>query len=270
MLSCFHIETRKLVALISIYFRAANLVGGKVENYKGSISLEFKGMPSILLESYRPRTKTSWLQRLSSATRRRRFSLAKPWTLELSDIGYETALNGIVEIPIKDSDGEVIVFDGATIPAPWLVSLLTIGILRPLGVVLVGSIVHDYAYQYGHLRVLRQNQESETVALERHVADKLFRDIIGTINQLPLVGYVAWLAVRLGWLFVSYNGKKRTGKPPIAEYLVVVALIALLYWLGTFMGAKLLCGVVLGIYLVAYVLSLFSQRKYSDDRLYNA
>jgi len=233
-----------------------------MENFRGSIGVEFEGMPSILLESYKPNIKTSWLQRLSIASRRRRFSLAQPWLLELSDIGYESELNGTVEIPVKDSADKLIVFDGATIPVPWLISLLTIGILRPLGVVLVGSIVHDYAYQFGHLRVRQAGQKVKAIALERDVADKLFRDIIGTINQMPIVGFIAWLAVRIGWIAVPYNGKRWSGRPPIYEFLGLLAASLLLYYVAASIGFKVLCGAVIAAYLVVYLLSLFSQTKY--------
>jgi len=236
-----------------------------MEKHHGSIKVEFDGMPSILLESYKPHGKSNLFQRLSVATRRRRFSLAAPWNLALNDIGYDSDLNGTIDIPVNDAKGQRIVFDGATIPVPWLVSLLTIGILRPLGVVLIGSIVHDYAYQFGHLRVRSKSQEIVKVPLERHTADKLFRDIIGTVNRLPPVGYIAWMAVRIGWLWVPYSGKRWTGRPPIKEYLSIALLGLVLFGFAGLIGAKLMCTLLFVLYLAAYLLSKWSHStRYSD------
>ncbi len=169
-----------------------------MENYDGIIDVEFEGMPSIRLESFKTSDDVGMLERLAIATRRRRFSLFEDWTIELGDIDYCDELNGVVKIPAKGSDKKTIIFDGASIPMPWLVSLLTVGVLRPLGVILVGSIVHDYAYQFGSLRLSKAGEEFKDVEISRDRADRLFRDIVGTVNRLPFVGYVAWF-------FVSYS-----------------------------------------------------------------
>jgi len=219
-----------------------------MENYDGLIDVEFEGMPSIRLESFKPTSETSLLERLAIATRRRRFSLNKNWTIELGDIDYSTDLNGTVEIPSKDSDKKTIVFDGASIPLPWLVSLLTVGILRPLGVILVGSILHDYAYKFGSLRVSKNGSAFKDVPLTRDRADKLFRDIVGTVNRLPFVGYVAWYFVRIGWAWVKYDGKRFGGKAPVAEYASLLIVLYGLWW----MYSKDILGVTLFLLSVLY------------------
>ena len=233
-----------------------------MEKYTGSIDVQFDGMPAIKLESYQPGYDAGVGERLAIATRRRRFTLIEDWHIELGDIGYQVGLNGTIEIPVRyPGSGEKIVFDGASIPVPWLISLLTIGILRPLGVALVGSIVHDYAYQYGTLRVIsHEGSPAVEIPVERHKADRLFRDIIGTVNRLPPVGYIAWLAVRIGWLWVPYNNKKHTGKKPILEYIVAILIVAALYWLGTIIGPMWMIVAFLVLYFAAYITSLFLQR----------
>ena len=126
------------------------------EEYDGTIDVVFDGMPSIRLESYKPAYNAGVFQRLAIATKRRRFSLREDWRIELKHIDKADELNGTIEIPAKDSRNKSIVFDGASIPFPWLISLLTIGILRPLGELplhLIHSSVHlcaDRNYHLGH------------------------------------------------------------------------------------------------------------------------
>ncbi|MGQ7847664.1 DUF1353 domain-containing protein [Granulosicoccus sp. 3-233] len=232
------------------------------ENHDGSIDVEFEGMPSIRLESFKSMDEAGMLERLAIATRRRRFSLFRDWQIELADVDYSNELNGIVEVPARDGDEKTIVFDGASIPMPWLVSLLTVGILRPLGVMLVGSIVHDYAYQYGSLRISKDGGNTfKDIPLSRHRADRLFRDIVGTVNRLPFVGYIAWFFVRIGWLWVRYNGKHFGGKPPLVEFSVLLLLMTGVWWVYTVMGLGLTLIAFSSVYVVLYIASIAIGRK---------
>jgi hypothetical protein len=79
-------------------------------------------------------------------------------------------LAGEIIIPQK-VEGHLFELDGASIPLPWLVSLLTIGILRPLGVLLIASIVHDFAFRHGDRWVRKRNGEVEKVSMTRDVPD---------------------------------------------------------------------------------------------------
>lgn len=235
-----------------------------MENHDGAIDVEFEGMPSIRLESFKSMDEAGMLERLAIATRRRRFSLFRDWQIELADVDYSDELNGIVEIPSRDSNEKTIVFDGASIPMPWLVSLLTVGILRPLGVILVGSIVHDYAYQYGTLRISKDGGETfKDVPLSRHRADRLFRDIVGTVNRLPFVGYIAWFFVRIGWLWVRYNGKRFGGKPPLGEFALLILLLVGVGWVYSTLGSGLATVAFSSVYVVLYIASIAIGRKRS-------
>jgi len=218
-------------------------------------------MPSIRLETFKPIDEVGLLERPAIATRRRRFSLFEDWTIHLGDIEYSDELNGIVEIPARDSNRKTIIFDGASIPMPWLVSLLTVGILRPLGVTLVGSIVHDYAYQFGSLRLAREGEEFQDIRISRHRADRLFRDIVGTVNQLPFVGWVAWFFVRIGWAWVRYDGKHFGGKAPVGEYAMLLVILAACWWLYSVMGLGLSIIAFSSVYAVLYLASVAIGRK---------
>ena len=231
-----------------------------MENYKGAIDVEFEGMPSIRLESFKSSGETGMLERLALATRRRRFSLVEDWTIKLDDIDYADELNGVVEIPSKSRCDESIVFDGASIPLPWLVSLLTVGILRPLGIVLIGSIVHDYAYKFGGLRLSKDGSAFKEIELPRHIADRLFRDIIGTVNGVPFVGFIAWFFVRIGWVWVKYNGGRFGGKAPVAEYAFLFILLLVVSIIG-FEFALFAFAVV---YAVLYIASVAIGKRQSS------
>lgn len=201
------------------------------ENYHGVLNVTFDAMPTLTPKSIILPSDARFLDRLASATTKRRFYLTGDWKITVSGFKDNPKLNGTIHIPRK-KDGKLIEFDGASVPLPWLVSVLSLGIMRPLGVMLVASIVHDYAFRYGQLMV-EDNRTTQTVEVQRHEADALFRDIINSVNQLPLVGNVAWFAVRLGWLGIRYAGRRFTGKPPVMVILVGAAMaLGLLYLLA--------------------------------------
>jgi hypothetical protein len=224
-----------------------------MEQHERNLKVKFADIPPIRLLTMKrddepgrqPDDERDLWELLALATQRRRFALYENWELTLDKVAYDKRLNSTLVIPHRDDDDELIIFDGASIPFPWLISMLTIGILRPLGVMLVASIVHDYAYKFGCLK----KSDGSSVPVERHVADRLFRDIIATVNDLPIVGWIGWFAVRLGWPVVKYAGKPQSGKPPIVEYLVLVAVVLGVIWLGTVTSFGLIALAFLSFYL---------------------
>ena len=172
--------------------------------------------------------------RLSVATQKRRFTLAEDWEIEFQNISAPTELNATVVIP-REHHGEVVDYDGASVPMPWLVSFISMGALRPLGVMLIPSIVHDFAFRFGELVVKdRDDGTLRVVRIERHDSDKLFYNMIRTVNGDVVTATLAWLAVRLGWLFgVRYDGKRFGGRPPLKAGFFAGMLVAaggLLAW----------------------------------------
>ena len=169
--------------------------------------------------------------RLFGASKRRLWKLADDWCIDLCSIEEvscvdDSPLNGKIVIP----KGTVV--DGASVPLPWLVSFLTLGILRPTGILLIPSIVHDYAYKHGCLPY-RNKCVVANRSISRDDADWLFREMIRIINDTTLWANVAWLAVRIGWLFgVKYAGKHIGPKNPLVElacaFLTIFVLVAAL------------------------------------------
>lgn len=92
------------------------------------------------------------------------------------------------------------VFDGASVPkflASWL---------SPVGVLLVGGLVHDYAYKYEML--LKKGKKETSHTLTQKEADIIFRDINIEQNGFHLMNYLAYWALRLGG-FVAWNGHRK-------------------------------------------------------------
>ena len=169
-----------------------------VHSYPGPvISVSFRHFPQL-----RPRllsTHTPWFfQRFLGARARRKFELAEDWNVIIRVAGHPqlNGFAGTIIIP-KSTPTQPDVYDGASVPLPWTVTFLSLGTLRPLGILLIASIVHDYAFQHGKLEYL-QNGTRVPRPFHRHDIDLLFREMIRTVNKTPFLAYVAWFAVRIG------------------------------------------------------------------------
>ena len=80
----------------------------------------------------------------------------------------------------------------------------------PVGVLLVGGLVHDYGYKYQTL--LNANKKDTLGTISQKRADEIFRDININVNGFYLMNYLAYYSLRLGG-FVAWNGhRKRNAK----------------------------------------------------------
>ena len=89
-------------------------------------------------------------------------------------------------------------FDGASIPK-FLHTFLS-----PVGVLLLGGLVHDYAYKYAAL----QPKKGELLLLDQKKADEIFRDINIEINGFYFMNYLAYWSLRLGG-FMAWNKHRK-------------------------------------------------------------
>ena len=90
-------------------------------------------------------------------------------------------------------------FDGASVPkflASWL---------SPVGVLLLGGLVHDYAYKYA---TLKRKGKGTLGTLNQKQADVIFRDINIEQNGMHLLNYLAYWALRIGG-FVAWNSHRK-------------------------------------------------------------
>ena len=234
-----------------------------LNEYKGEITLRLSELPSLKPRVLPTRSRSRW-RRFIEAGQRRTFTLSKSFRIEVEGDALPSGLEGCIVIPTvgnpmpeehdqaptvkvdgtaQSGNAEVAiepnVFDGASIPFPWLVSYLSFGVLRPLGILLSASVVHDYAFQFGYLPVIR-NGKCRRVPVQRHDADELFRLITQTLNGSNFFSRLAWHAVRLGWWGIKYAGRRFTGKPPIQSTLLGLGSIIAVVSTGVFVRKTLL------------------------------
>ncbi len=82
----------------------------------------------------------------------------------------------------------------------------------PVGVLLIGGLVHDYAYKYKTL--LKANKKDTMGELTQKRADEIFRDINIIVNGFYTMNRLAYWSLRIGG-FVAWNGhRKRNSKIP--------------------------------------------------------
>jgi len=91
-------------------------------------------------------------------------------------------------------------FDGASVPK-FLASFLS-----PTGVLLIGGLIHDYAYKYAALKP--KNDKDALLIVNQHEADKIFRDINIEVNGFHFLNYLAYWALRIGG-FIAWNGHRK-------------------------------------------------------------
>ena len=118
----------------------------------------------------------------------RNWEIAEDFEYELNDIKYT--------IPAGFK------FDGASIPK-FLHTFLS-----PVGVLLMGGLVHDYAYKYQTL--LEINKADTLGVISQKRADEIFRDINIQINGFYLMNRLAYYSLRLGG-FMAWNKHRKVG-----------------------------------------------------------
>tara|TARA_R110000803_G_scaffold46198_10_gene97054 strand:- start:1744 stop:2355 length:612 start_codon:yes stop_codon:yes gene_type:complete len=93
-------------------------------------------------------------------------------------------------------------FDGASVPK-FLATFLS-----PVGVLLMGGLVHDYAYKYAGLKTAGTKKEQKLEwELDQKMSDELFRDICIEVNGFKVLNYLAYYSLRLAG-FVAWNGHR--------------------------------------------------------------
>jgi len=220
------------------------------KKYQGSIDVAFDSLPALVPQLLDTQSDNP-LERYNGSGQRRTFHLVDDWQINIAKAAYDEDLSGEIFIP-SEYEGKKTEFNGTSVPLPGLVKIASFGILRPLGAMLTASIVHDFAYQHGGLLYKKEDGTTQFRAIRRDLIDKLFCDIIGTVNNLPLTSKIALFAARLGYFGVKYNNKVRDGEFP-AIALAALAGILLVFW-----GYFSLFGFTAGIIILAVVYSVLT------------
>ena len=95
-------------------------------------------------------------------------------------------------------------FDGASIPK-FLRTFFS-----PVGVLLIGGLVHDYMYKYAACKP--STEGAPLMLVNQKDSDRIFRDINIEVNGFYSMNYLAYWSLRLGG-WVAWNGhRKRNAK----------------------------------------------------------
>ena len=152
----------------------------------------FKGFPELKPLPIKTKGKGFWKGIAMWLLSTRNWEITKDWKYNIDGTEYV--------IPAGFQ------FDGASIPK-FLRTFFS-----PVGVLLIGGLVHDYAYKYKTL--LESNKKKTMGDLTQKRADEIFRDINIVVNGFYVMNYLAYYSLRLGG-FVAWNGhRKRNAKIP--------------------------------------------------------
>ena len=178
-----------VVIILIIIGLIINFIDKKQIN-KPRVNFKYKDYPHMKPIRIATKDKGFWSAVIMWLLGSRRWEISKDFVYELNGVKYV--------IP------KGFTFDGASVPK-FLATFLS-----PVGVLLLGGLIHDYAYKYAALKPALQ--KSSLLVLNQKQADKIFRDINIEVNGFYFLNYLAYWALRLGgWL--AWNGhRKRNAK----------------------------------------------------------
>ena len=171
-----------LIALIIIGF-IINLFDKKIDN---RVNFKYKDYPVMRPIRIATKGKGFFKMILMWILGTRHWEIAEDFEYELNGKKY------VIPSGFK--------FDGASIPK-FLHTFLS-----PVGVLLLGGLVHDYAYKYETL--LCKNKKDTIGVITQKKADQIFRDINIEINGFYLMNYLAYWSLRLGG-FMAWNKHRK-------------------------------------------------------------
>ena len=151
------------------------------------IDFEYKNMPKMQPVPIATASKGFWGAILMWLMGTRQWIVTEDFYYSISGQGYK--------IPAGFQ------FDGASVPK-FLATFLS-----PVGVLLMGGLVHDYGYKYATL--MKKDGTDIGYRDQKHM-DGLFRDICIEVNGFKVLNYLAYWTLRLAG-FVAWNGHKKRG-----------------------------------------------------------
>ena len=151
------------------------------------VGFEFNDMPKMQPVPIATASKGFWGAILMWLMGSRQWKIVEDFHYTIDGVGYK--------IPAGFQ------FDGASVPK-FLATFLS-----PVGVLLMGGLVHDYGYKYATL--MKKDGSNIGYRDQKHM-DGLFRDICIEVNGFYALNYLAYYALRLAG-FVAWNGHKKRG-----------------------------------------------------------
>ena len=106
----------------------------------------------------------------------RKWELTEDWVYQIDNFAYVVPKGFI--------------FDGASVPKAFR------SWLSPMGVLLMGGLIHDYGYKYQTL--LYASKKSGNGISTQKSMDETFRDVNISVNGFFVLNYLAYYGLRLG------------------------------------------------------------------------
>ncbi len=175
-----------LLILIVIIGLLVNLLD---KNRKPKLKFNYKGMPHIKPLPIKTKGKGFWKAIVMWLLSTRNWELTQDWKYNIDGTEYV--------IP------KGFTFDGASIPK-FLRTFFS-----PVGVLLIGGLVHDYMYKYTHCKPV--SAKGALLVVDQKRADQIFRDINIVVNGFYTMNYLAYWSLRIGG-FVAWNGHRKRDK----------------------------------------------------------
>ena len=175
-----------LLILIVIIGFLVNLLD---KNRKPKLKFSYTGMPHIKPLPIKTKGKGFWKAIVMWLLSTRNWELTQDWKYNIDGTDYV--------IP------KGFTFDGASIPK-FLRTFFS-----PVGVLLIGGLVHDYMYKYTHCKPV--SAKGALLVVDQKRADQIFRDINIVVNGFYTMNYLAYWSLRIGG-FVAWNGHRKRDK----------------------------------------------------------
>ena len=172
-----------LLILVVILGFCINLLD---KNKPPNLKFNFKGMPHLKPIPIKTKGKGFWKAIVMWLLSTRNWELVEDWRYNIDGKEYV--------IPAGFQ------FDGASIPK-FLRTFFS-----PVGVLLIGGLVHDYMYKYTHCKPV--SGKDALLVVDQKRADQIFRDINIVVNGFYTMNYLAYGSLRLGG-FVAWNGHRK-------------------------------------------------------------
>ena len=172
-----------LLILIVIIGFCINLLD---KNKKPNLKFDFKGMPHLKPIPIKTKGKGFWKAIVMWLLGTRNWELIQDWKYNIDGVEY------IIPKGFQ--------FDGASIPK-FLRTFFS-----PVGVLLMGGLVHDYMYKYAACKPV--SKKDALLVVDQKKADQIFRDINIVVNGFYTMNYLAYWSLRIGG-FVAWNGHRK-------------------------------------------------------------
>ena len=160
-----------------------------LDKRKSNLKFSYEELPHLQPVRIATKGKGFWKGIIMWLMTTRNWVIIKDWKYKINDVEYV--------IPAGFQ------FDGASIPK-FLRTFFS-----PVGVLLIGGLVHDYMYKYTACKPA--DKKGSLLIVDQKKADQIFRDINIEVNGFYFMNYLAYWSLRLGG-WVAWNGHRKNDK----------------------------------------------------------